>query len=201
MKKIHYLFDGIIISADDDVDLFGFLVEKDIDARDPEAFMENYAKRLMKNEVKKLNFDSISGFLESLKCLGKLKILTPVFVYGSLRKSMHNHYLLEQSHYDGITIVDKMEMFSLNSFPFCKFTENSEDSIMAELYYVDEKTLKRLDQLEGYPNFYDKKLTTDIKSREGYVYFIQNRNGLQKIKNGDWVNFVKSRKNNVYPFL
>lgn len=49
-------------------------------------------------------------------------------------------------------------MFSFGSFP--ALTEDGSDAIVGELYAVSDDDLRRLDQLEGVPNFYQRSVCT-----------------------------------------
>ena len=93
-------------------------------------------------------------------------------VYGSLKTGLHNHVILDNSKKLGDVIIGGFEMYSLGAFP--AITEsNVEDRIFAEVYEVTEGTFARLDILEGYPNFYNRK-KVDTPLGEAWIYFIKN---------------------------
>ena len=78
-----------------------------------------------------------------------------VAVYGSLRKGFGNHGLLEDSIYVGEGITEaRYTMLHLGGFP--GVVKKGNTSITVELYDVDDETLRRLDRLEGHPNFYER---------------------------------------------
>ena len=101
---------------------------------------------------------------------------TLVFVYGSLKKEYHNHLLLEKSKYLGqYSTNPEFSMYDLGDFPAITLMGNTK--IYGEVYLVDEETFKRLDKLEGYPRFYNRKVidvypVDGSESTKAWVYFI-----------------------------
>ena len=101
-----------------------------------------------------------------------------IFVYGTLKKGYHNHRLLEGCELISDNfIVSGFKLFE-SGIPFMKRSNNS-DMVLGEVYSVDDKTLSRLDSLEGHPNWYRreivhtpfKDLSDDLQVIvEGYVY-------------------------------
>jgi len=81
-----------------------------------------------------------------------------VAVYGSLRKGFGNNRLLETADFvsDGITLKE-FTMHSLGGFP--AIIEGGDHGVTVEMYEVDSTTFKRLDGLEGYPDFYNRQQT------------------------------------------
>lgn len=82
-----------------------------------------------------------------------------VFVYGTLKRGIHNHRLLEQSQYIGEAFtVEKFRMYT-TGFPVL-FEDLEGKSVFGEVYDVDEETLKNLDHLEAEGRMYDRKHVT-----------------------------------------
>jgi gamma-glutamylcyclotransferase (GGCT)/AIG2-like uncharacterized protein YtfP len=79
-----------------------------------------------------------------------------IAVYGSLKKGLHNHKLLESSRFVKDTYVRGFNMYSLGSFPCVVPNEDGSGSITVEVYDVTDEVLVNLDRLEGYPRFYDR---------------------------------------------
>ena len=86
-----------------------------------------------------------------------------VAVYGTLRKGFGNNRLLESSKFVGEGKIDNnWSLFvpvvddKMVSFPYA-VEETSDEGFVCEVYEIDDKTLKSLDYLEGYPSFYDRK--------------------------------------------
>lgn len=119
---------------------------------------------------------------------------TNVLVYGSLREGFGNHRLLHGSTKLGeINTEPKFTMYSLGGFPGVVPSGNT--SIKGEVYSVSESTLRRLDQLEGYPHFYDKfNLETKFGPAVMYILsdeFLSTRSRVfQEVQSGDWANYT-----------
>lgn len=119
-----------------------------------------------------------------------------VAVYGSLRKGFGNNRLLSSAEFlgDGATI-DHFTMHSLGGFP-C-IVEDGNCNVAVEVYAVDNDTFERLDMLEGYPDFYNRKLT-EICLFSGeqvkcWVYYMDQDNAYirpnSEVESGDWKEF------------
>jgi gamma-glutamylcyclotransferase (GGCT)/AIG2-like uncharacterized protein YtfP len=79
-----------------------------------------------------------------------------VFVYGTLKKGIHNHRLLENAEFIGRAYtVDGFKMYSVG-FPVIRFSDDG-DPVYGEVYDVDDETLKRLDHLENEGVMYNRK--------------------------------------------
>ena len=113
--------------------------------------------------------------------------MTNVFVYGSLRKGFHNHYLLERSTILHDDAVITGTMASLGGFP-CVTTEGN-NQIHGEIYEVDDPTLADLDRLEGHPSFYCREVVRSSKG-DVWVYLIKDSSyyngGYPLVKDGVW---------------
>lgn len=73
-----------------------------------------------------------------------------MFIYGSLRKGMYNHYLLEEAKAQLVATVrtnPSYQLVSLGSYPFMR---KGSDTIVGEIYEVDENNLviKRIADME-----------------------------------------------------
>ena len=98
---------------------------------------------------------------------------TQVFVYGTLKSNGHVRGL---NKFPGAVIVGKAttlypdyDMIDLGSFPGVLLQGTSK--VVGEVWEVDEDTLKLLDQIEGYPTFYDR---TVVHTTEGkaWMYYL-----------------------------
>ena len=118
------------------------------------------------------------------------KILNKVAVYGSLRKGLHNHCVLEDSPLLG-TFVSKPEwtMLSLGSFP--ALVPGGDTPIVMEVYEVDPEVFASLDMLEGYPSFYDRE-TIETPMGDAWVYFLADAEGYGNtiVPSGDWMESI-----------
>jgi gamma-glutamylcyclotransferase (GGCT)/AIG2-like uncharacterized protein YtfP len=91
-----------------------------------------------------------------------------VAVYGSLKKGFGNHRLLTNAEYLGVDKIDGWDMYGLGGFPGIVAGEGS---IHIEVYKVDDEEMARLDMLEGYPSFYDRKQVS-TQHGDAWVYFL-----------------------------
>lgn len=118
-----------------------------------------------------------------------------VFVYGSLRQGMGNHRLLADSELLGTDLIDGWSMVSLGAYPAIYRDEKNEVGIVGEVYRCNELTFRRLDQLEGYPNFYDR-CQVETAYGDAWVYYFKDsdRAGrhLTKVVAGDWCEYVSN---------
>lgn len=93
-----------------------------------------------------------------------------VFVYGSLKQGFHNHIWMEEigAKYIGKCSTEKIfDMISMyDSYPGLI---NGEYGINGELYEIDSMDIYHLDRLEGYPNYYDRKVI-NVKMDNGVEY-------------------------------
>ena len=81
-----------------------------------------------------------------------------VFVYGSLKTGGYNSCLMVGSEFIGRAhMCRKYLMVSLGPFPGLLYNHDAKVPASGEVYKVSKKTLKRLDQLEGHPNFCRRK--------------------------------------------
>jgi len=110
-----------------------------------------------------------------------------VAVYGSLKQGYGNHRLLETSEFKGGTQTKpEYTMYSMGGFP-C-ITEEGGTSIEIEVYEVEDSVFSRLDQLEGYPTFYNRK-EIETEWGDAWVYYINDRaylGRLNVVESGRW---------------
>lgn len=138
-----------------------------------------------------------------------------LFTYGSLMTGMKNHSKISHLRFieNGIT-QNKFYMASLtcSSYPIISEEkinfQQQLSQIKGEIYEIDERTLESLDDFEGHPDYYTRKLiTVVIESNEefeltvdAYCYIISNHKSLDDIKkffkyicdiinDGDWKSF------------
>jgi gamma-glutamylaminecyclotransferase len=81
-----------------------------------------------------------------------------VFTYGSLKRNYGNHRLIEGQEFLGeATTLPNYRMYDCGLFPCMVATEEGKGvAVKGELYKVDEKTISRLDRLEGVPFLYKR---------------------------------------------
>jgi gamma-glutamylcyclotransferase (GGCT)/AIG2-like uncharacterized protein YtfP len=125
-----------------------------------------------------------------------------VFVYGSLRKNMVNHHVLDSidaSYIGDYKTVNDYFMVGLKSkaYPYVLEEHISDDlrkgSIYGEVYSVSDKGLLYLDGLEGHPHNYIREkveLTSEQGSLFGYIYILKNKEMIHSIKENFGKRFV-----------
>jgi gamma-glutamylcyclotransferase (GGCT)/AIG2-like uncharacterized protein YtfP len=110
-----------------------------------------------------------------------------VFVYGTLKRGLYNHYWIQDGSYLGRRRLIGARLHNLGRFPMALLTE-SDAVIHGELYRVSEAGLRHLDQLEGYPSFYDR---TEVRLSDGSTAWIYHGTSQQvaphpEVPLGDW---------------
>lgn len=123
-----------------------------------------------------------------------------VAVYGSLRKGLYNHRLLEEADYLGEFKSEPIfNLYSLGGFPGLK--EGGNTSVVMEVYAVTDREARNVDSLEGYEpgqvaTFYDKiPINTPFGEASVYTY-VRNIPEDRLVKSGDWKEFVSQRNLN-----
>ncbi len=115
-----------------------------------------------------------------------------IFVYGTLRKGFGNHRLLENAEFLGTGRTKEKYKMTANGIPFVSKNEPV-SYIIGEVYKIDDKTLKRLDELEGHPDWYKREKVKIIletgKEVEAWIYFNEVSEGRYLIKSGDFKKF------------
>jgi gamma-glutamylcyclotransferase (GGCT)/AIG2-like uncharacterized protein YtfP len=114
-----------------------------------------------------------------------------VFVYGSLLKDFGNHHRLETygTKFIGYGNIRANLYTSHWAYPFIILSHNNHDRVHGEVYEVDYRTLRSLDQLEGYNprskhNFYTRTkviaIMTHFEPDISSEYLSPNLMGLTK---------------------
>ena len=100
-----------------------------------------------------------------------------LFVYGTLKMGHGNNRLLEHAEYLGDSTIPGYRLCYAHgpgSFPFAIPSEN--EKIKGEIWDIkdDEDTLRRIDNLEGHPNWYER---TEEKTTNGHDVnlYVMNR--------------------------
>lgn len=107
-----------------------------------------------------------------------------VLVYGTLRQGESNHYLLSDSQFLGSVVTQaQFQLFDLGPYPA---VIKGDQTLVAEVYLVDDETMQQLDILEDYPHEYDRELVTTPHG-QAWIYLYQNKRLLRNtIQSGDW---------------
>ena len=107
-----------------------------------------------------------------------------VAVYGSLKQGRGNHRLLRESQLKGVTRTSpEWTMYSMYAFP--GIVPEGNTAIKVEVYEVNVDTFARLDMLEGYPSFYDRK---EIATEYGdaWIYYLDECDSSEVVESGVW---------------
>jgi len=82
-----------------------------------------------------------------------------VAVYGTLKSDYGNNFLLEDATLVGKgRTTDKYPLIiRQGGLPFMLYKKNQGYNVEVELYLVDKKILRRLDLLEGHPEWYRRR--------------------------------------------
>ena len=121
-----------------------------------------------------------------------------VFVYGTLKRGYGNSYLLDDSDFVQEAMTSpEYTMRSLGGFPGVQLNGNT--PIHGEVWRVNKKTMDRLDQLEGYPRFYDRK-QIDLRGCNymPWMYFLPEQEYLTYpvIEDGVWRGYAHHANEN-----
>lgn len=132
-----------------------------------------------------------------------------VAVYGSLLKGLGNHRLLEEhnAEFVGKGTIQGFTMYSLVSYPGIRHSDDLDETVVVEVYRVDEAGLSRLDRLESYNeddpehSFYLREevdvLMDDGSTFHAFVYVLNRPfDGREVVPSGDWRAFVEERGHN-----
>lgn len=99
-----------------------------------------------------------------------------VFVYGTLKKNEPNNHVISDTKtgcHEFISSAKTIPKYTLVvgtkfNIPFCLEIKNKGNQIVGEVYKIDSKKLEVLDELEGYPKFYTRKLI-DVICEDGNI--------------------------------
>jgi gamma-glutamylcyclotransferase (GGCT)/AIG2-like uncharacterized protein YtfP len=82
---------------------------------------------------------------------------TNLFVYGSLKRDLQNHfYLAGQEFVATARTVPIYRLYRWGAYPGLVAVQENGVAVRGELYRVDEETLRRLDVLEDVPHLYQR---------------------------------------------
>lgn len=101
-----------------------------------------------------------------------------VFVYGSLKKGLGNHTLMQRIDAEFLgydTISGAFTMVSYGGFPAVCHDSSESDapSVFGQLYRIPPEGLNSLDALEGHPRWYKReKLVTDYLEKRAWIYLM-----------------------------
>ena len=92
-----------------------------------------------------------------------------VFTYGTLLRGERNHHLLNDLDFVCEAKVMGFEMFNLGTYPGIY---DGNGTILGEIYYVNDETLKELDILEEEGSLYTRRIVKAYSMDKEYDVFI-----------------------------
>ncbi|MFM7674608.1 MAG: gamma-glutamylcyclotransferase [Synechococcus sp.] len=103
-----------------------------------------------------------------------------MFVYGTLRRGRRNHHWLEGSRFLGEAALEQVLLYDLGPFPMAVLLEDLRRAgarlpaellpVRGELFSLEGDRLDRLDQLEGTPRLYERRVLPLADGRRAWVY-------------------------------
>lgn len=108
-----------------------------------------------------------------------------VFVYGTLKRNNLRRGLDQFTDYghlqfiaEASTIASSFDMYSFGDFPGVTFGGNHR--IKGEVWEVDKAIMDILDQIEGYPLFYNRT-TIETTSGLSWIYYIHDKSDIKDL--------------------
>lgn len=114
-----------------------------------------------------------------------------IFVYGTLMSNDYNHSVISEGNCKFLKkAMTKREftLYDLGGFP--GMVRGGNNSIIGEVHEVCSETIRRMDILEGHPQFYRRSLI-ELQCGEKVQTYILNQDyvkGCPIIKSGSWKN-------------
>jgi gamma-glutamylaminecyclotransferase len=111
-----------------------------------------------------------------------------LFVYGTLRRGEENHHLLDAHVLLRTSRTEaRFTLVSLGDFP--AMIDGGETAVVGEVYEVDAITLAALDELEGHPDYYQRRPIRMDDGEEVLAYLLLPSllRGQPPIPSGDWL--------------
>jgi gamma-glutamylcyclotransferase (GGCT)/AIG2-like uncharacterized protein YtfP len=104
----------------------------------------------------------------------------PVAVYGTLKRGFGNYERLlsepEQASFVGSGHTTSRYPLEVRGIPYLYEMAGKGHHVKVDIFMVDNKTLRKLDVLEGHPSWYKRKMvwiSTGSGKRKCWVYFMQ----------------------------
>ena len=120
-----------------------------------------------------------------------------LFTYGTLKKNCTNHHYLKTSKFIGEAYTLKKFLLYHKGYPYIVPDKNG-FSIKGELYEIDLNTFKQIDELEDYPEEYQKAKVEVIYKKEkkwektfSWLYFYPEKEDGIKINKVKYNYFLK----------
>lgn len=110
-----------------------------------------------------------------------------VFVYGTLKRGLGNHRVLKRggAEFIGEDSMVGFDLYDMEWFPCVVPNEDPSSVVRGEVFRVDDETMRRLDQLEGYPHHYDRAQRATMGGHDAWIYHYDSPRG-RRVESGDW---------------
>jgi len=114
-----------------------------------------------------------------------------IFIYGTLKSNHYNNYVLKKynpNYLGKVQTLNKYPMFkTYYPFPYIQNDKGIGEYIIGELYEIDDKYIKNIDDFEGVPDLYYKekikiKYLKSNKIENVYIYFKTKKENLTYMK-------------------
>ena len=111
-----------------------------------------------------------------------------MFVYGTLKIGERNNKLIIDERFIAATDVRDMVLINKPDYPYA--IDRKGRKIHGELYQISEECLEQLDVLEGYPEYYDRKIVNTDDGR-AWIYYLNDAKEAKQLENkygiaGEW---------------
>ena len=119
--------------------------------------------------------------------------LTGIFVYGSLLAGESNHRVLQGCKFLGeVKTKCGYELVNLGLYP-AMVIGDGQKQVKGALYLVSKSVLRRMDHLEGHPDYYRRVhiALEDGRKVQSYLLPRQQAAGFPLIDSGDWRTWKK----------
>jgi gamma-glutamylcyclotransferase (GGCT)/AIG2-like uncharacterized protein YtfP len=119
--------------------------------------------------------------------------------YGTLRKDQGNYnYFVKPvkgSEFEGTKTLTGYKMFSFGGFPAVYKTNNPDDKILVEAWYVpNEMSCRSIHMMELGAGYEVEEVELEGKMYWLYTYDEKYSQGKLEVKSGDWVNFITEKR-------
>lgn len=125
--------------------------------------------------------------------------LTPLFIYGTLRRTGRAHHLMQGAEFSGDASISG-RMVHVDEYPGLVLCDD--ERVVGELYWVNDAHLRQLDQYEGCnenpPHYIRTEVevvpesgdTEETQFAQVYVFQLLEQDQ-ERIEGGDWIKWLK----------
>lgn len=116
--------------------------------------------------------------------------VTKVAVYGTLKRGMSNHILLERAFYLGSDFLEEITLYDLGEYPAARLEPS--EGIYVEVFEISGLMLKEMDLLEGYDSgapengLYNRVVCQTSHGRAWIYIFNPTIVGCPRLSAGSW---------------